>query len=325
MQPRDSLRATLVATVWGVNFVVIDEGLRGFPPFLLLAARFLLVAFPLILFVPRPGPWRPILLIGLFMSLGQFSLLYLGLQLGMPAGLASILLQAQVMFGIVISGLALGERASRRQTGGVLVGLMGLGIVALSYGARAPIAPLALTIGAALSWATGNVISRRTKHASGLGLVVWSAIVVPVPALALALLVNGPHAVGHAIAHTDLLTVGSTLYTVTISSLFGYTVWNSLLARYPVGAVTPFALLVPVAGTISAWIVLGQVPTAAEAGGGIVLLAGVAIASLRRTARAGAPAAALPAASSADPYPGSAPPVPPPLSSPRSPSPASRA
>ena len=318
MHPRDSLRATLVAIVWGANFVVIDEGLKGFPPFLLLSARFLLVAFPLILFVPRPGPWKPILMIGLLMSLGQFSLLYLGLQLGMPAGLASILLQAQVMFGIVISSVALGEHASRRQMAGVLVGLLGLGIVALSYGAHAPIAPLALTIGAALSWATGNVISRRSKLTSGLGLVVWSAIVVPVPAAILALIVNGPHAVGHALAHTDLLTVASTLYTVTISSLFGYTVWNSLLSRYPVGAVTPFALLVPVAGTLSAWIVLGQVPTVAEAIGGVVLLGGVAIASLRR-------AGARPVASSADRYPASAPPVRQPLDSRQSPSPTSPA
>lgn len=293
MPPRDSLRATLVAIVWGANFVVIDEGLKGFPPFLLLAARFLLVAFPLILFVPRPGPWKPILLVGLLMSLGQFSLLYLGLQLGMPAGLASILLQAQVMFGIVISSAVLGEHASRRQMAGVLVGLIGLAVVALSYGANAPIAPLALTIGAALSWAIGNVISRRSKLGSGPGLVVWSAIVVPVPALLLSLIVDGPHAVGHALAHTTLLTVGSTLYTVTISSLFGYVTWNSLLTRYPVSAVTPFALLVPVAGTLTAWIVLGQVPTAAEAIGGVVLLGGVAIASLRRAGARQAVASSL--------------------------------
>lgn len=325
MHPRDSLRATLVAIVWGANFVVIDEGLKGFPPFLLLSARFLLVAFPLILFVPRPGPWRPILLVGLFMSLGQFSLLYLSLQLGMPAGLSSILLQAQVMFGIVISSAVLREHASRRQVVGVAVGLAGLATVALSYGANAPIAPLALTLGAALSWAIGNVISRRSQIGSGPGLVVWSAIVVPLPALALALIVNGPHAVGHALADTSWLTIGSTLYTVTISSLFGYTTWNSLLTRYPVSAVTPFALLVPVAGTISAWIVLGQVPTAAEAAGGVVLLGGVAIASLRRGVRAGSPASAHPAASSGGPYPASVPPAPPPLDSPRSPSPASRA
>lgn len=318
MQPRDSLRATLVAIVWGANFVVIDEGLKGFPPFLLLAARFLLVAFPLILFVPRPGPWKPILMVGLFMSLGQFSLLYLALQLGMPAGLASLLLQAQVMFGIVISSIVLGEHASRRQVAGVLVGLAGLAVVALSYGAHAPFAPLALTIGAALSWATGNVIVRRSKIGSGPGLVIWSAIVVPIPALAMSMLVNGPHAVGHALAGTSWLTVGSTLYTVLLSSLFGYVTWNSLLSRYPVGAVTPFALLVPVAGTVSAWIVLGQVPTVAEAVGGLVLLAGVAIATLRR-------AAVRPDASSADPCQASAPREPPPRDSRLSPSPASPA
>src|ERR1700722_2315850 len=126
MSPRDNLRAALVATIWGANFVVIDEGLKGFPPFLLLAARFLLVCFPLIFFIPRPGPWRQILLIGTFMSLGQFTLLYLALHLGMPTGLASLLVQAQVIFTIGLSRVALGERPTQRQLIGVGLGLTGL-------------------------------------------------------------------------------------------------------------------------------------------------------------------------------------------------------
>ena len=96
------------------------------------------------------------------------------------------------------------------------------------------------------------------RSASGFGLTVWSAIVVPIPALALALVINGPHAVDHAVAHVGWLTIGSTLYTVLGASLFGYGVWNSLLSRYPVGSVVPFTLMVPAAGIATAWIVLAQ-------------------------------------------------------------------
>ena len=222
MTPRDNFRAALVAIIWGANFVVIDEGLKGFPPFLLLAARFLLVTFPLVFFIPRPGPWRQILLIGTFMSLGQFMLLYIALHLGMSTGLASLLVQVQVIFTIGISRVVLGERPTRQQLLGVGIGLVGLAVLVLGRGAHTPLGPLAITVAACLSWAIGNVLARRSKIKSGLGLTIWSGIVVPIPALALALLVNGSHEIGHAVAHISWLTIFSVLYTVLGASLFGY-------------------------------------------------------------------------------------------------------
>ena len=41
---KHSSLAVLVAVVWGVNFVVIDQGLAGVPPLLLVAIRFTFVA-----------------------------------------------------------------------------------------------------------------------------------------------------------------------------------------------------------------------------------------------------------------------------------------
>ena len=320
MSPRDNFRAALVATIWGANFVVIDEGLKGFPPFLLLCARFLVVLFPAIFLVPRPGPWRTILSIGLFMSLGQFGLLYLSLHLGMPAGLASLLVQVQVIFSIAISRVALKERPTRQQLLGVVIGIVGLTVLIAGRAAAAAILPLVVIIGGCLAWSIGNVMSRRAQIASGFGLTVWSGIVVPIPALALAFLINGPHAVGDAVSHIGIVTILSTLYTAVLCSLFGYGVWNSLLSKYPVGSVVPFALVVPAAGIATAWIALGQVPTITEIIGGVILLVGIATTTIQRR-RAGA----RPAASNGDPYPASAPREPQPLDSRLSPSPASPA
>ncbi|MDE3134434.1 MAG: EamA family transporter [Acidobacteriota bacterium] len=336
MSPRDNFRAALVAIIWGANFVVIDEGLKGFPPFLLLCARFLVVLFPAIFLVPRPGPWRTILQVGLFMSLGQFALLYLSLHLGMPAGLASLLVQVQVIFSIGISRVFLREHPTRQQLLGVGVGLVGLAVLVAGRAGSAGLLPLVIIILACLAWSIGNVMSRSAQFTSGFGLTVWSGIVVPIPALALAFLVNGPHTVDHAVTHIGWLTIASTLYTAILCSLFGYGVWNSLLSRYPVGSVVPFALVVPVAGIATAWIALGQAPSISEVIGGAILLAGIATTTLqlrraaaRPTALAAATtlqrAAARPDASSADPYPGSAPPAPQPCDSRLSPSPASPA
>ena len=80
MSPRDSLLAALVAVIWGLNFVVIDWGMHGVPPLLFAAIRFTAVVLPAVFLVPRPQVgWRPVVLVGVFMSMGQFGFLYASL------------------------------------------------------------------------------------------------------------------------------------------------------------------------------------------------------------------------------------------------------
>ena len=286
MSPRHSLLALLVVVIWGLNFVVIDAGLVDVPPLVFLALRFIAVCIPAIFFVrpPKIG-WRNIVLIGSFLSLGQFALLYLALALGMPPGLASLILQTQVIFSLVISALFLHERPTRRQLIGTIVGMLGLIVVIVGHSSAAPWLPLLVTLGSALSWAIGNVLARRSKAASGLGLVVWSGTVVPLPALALALVVESPPVVWDALSHLSLAAILSTLYTAVAASLVGYGIWNTLLARYPTSAVVPFTLLVPVVGIVAAWLVQGEVPGVLELLGGAVMLAGLAAAVVQWRSR----------------------------------------
>jgi len=294
MSPKHSMLAVLVMLIWGANFVVIDEGLADVPPLLFLAMRFTFVALPLVFFVPLPrGGWRNVVAIGAFMSLGQFSLLYLALHLGMPAGLASLVLQAQVIFTIVIAAVVLKEPPTRRQVAGATIGTAGLGLVVIAHGVSAPVVPLIVMLGAATSWAIGNVIARRAGIASGFSLVVWSALVVPLPALGLSLLVDGGDEVGRALTHLSVTAIASTGYTAIGASLLGYGIFNSLLARYPASAVVPFVLLVPIVGIATAWIVQDEVPSALELVGGAVMLAGVAAATISRRRGPVMPAARL--------------------------------
>jgi O-acetylserine/cysteine efflux transporter len=294
MSPRHALAAVAVAVIWGANFVVIEAGLHDMPPLTFVALRFVAVLVPAIFFVKRPNAsWRDIFLVGLFLSFGQFGLLYLSLHLGMPPGLASLVVQVQVIFTVVIAALALHERPTRRQQLGVLVGLVGLTVVALGRTADTPLLAVLLCLAGALSWATGNVVTRRVGTASGLSMTVWSALVVPVPMFALSLLVDGPEAVANGLRHINAVTIGSTLYTAYLCSLFGYGVWNSMLARYPTASVVPFTLLVPVSGIATAWIVRGEQPTLGTALGGLLLLLGVLVTSVSRR-RAPRPAPTTP-------------------------------
>ncbi|WP_309068140.1 EamA family transporter [Microbacterium sp.] len=281
MSRRDALLAALVAVIWGLNFVAIDLGMGDVPPLLFLAARFAAVVLIAIWFVPRPRvAWGKVAGVGAFMALGQFGFLYASMAAGMPAGLASLVLQAQVVLTIVIAAGVLRERPTPAQVAGVALGCVGLAIVGAGRGGHVPLAALALCLAAALSWAVGNVIARAAKAQGGLAMTVWSGLVVPVPALALALLIDGPDAVARGIAAFGWEAGLSTAYTVVAATLVGYGIYNGLLARNPASSVAPWILLVPVVGMLSAWIVLGETPNAAELGGGTLLVAGVVVASL---------------------------------------------
>ena len=279
MTPRHTLLALLVVVIWGLNFVIIDAGLGDVPPLLFLALRFLLVSFPAVFFIKPPNiGWRNVLLIGSFLSLGQFALLYLALSLGMPPGLASLLLQTQVVLSIIVSAIVLRERPTRRQLVGIIIGMVGLAVVVIGHSYAAPWLPVVILLLSALSWAIGNVLSRRAKASSGLSLVVWSGLVVPIPALLLSLLVDSPPVVWQALTHLSWPAILSTLYTAVAASLIGYGIWNTLLAKYPTSAVVPFTLLVPVIGIFTAWLLVGEEATVSELIGGLVMLAGLAIA-----------------------------------------------
>ncbi|RZS66597.1 O-acetylserine/cysteine efflux transporter [Agromyces ramosus] len=290
MTPRHLLLGALVALIWGVNFVAIDLGLRDTLPLVLVALRFALVAVPLVFLVPKPdAPWRVIAGIGLFMSAGQFGLLFTALHLGLPAGLAAVVLQCQMIFTLALGAVVLRERPTRMQLAGAALAVGGLGVVALGrldgaagFGA---VVPMLVCVAAGLSWGVGNVISRSAGGANGFGIVVWSALVVPLPVLGMSLLLDGPVAVGEAFTTIGWPTIASVAYTAGLASLVGYTIWNMLLGKYPAGLVAPFALLTPPVGLAAAALLLGQVPNALELAGSALLVGGVAAGQVRRRVR----------------------------------------
>ena len=216
------------------------------------------------------------------MSVGQFGFLYSSLAAGMPPGLASLVLQVQVVFTAVFGSVLLREHPTAAQAVGAALGLAGLGVIAVGRGAAVPLPALGLCVAAAACWGAGNIAARRLRGVNGLSLTVWSGLVVPVPLLLLAAAVEGPYAVGQALTHLTAANWASTAYTAVLASLFGYGVWNSLLSRHPAAQVAPFSLLVPVVGLATAYLARGERPSGWSIVGGALLLGGVAVTVLRQ-------------------------------------------
>ena len=274
---RHLLLAWLAVLVWGVNFTVIDAGLADFPPLLFAALRFAAVAV-CCLFVPRPQiAWRWLLLVGLFTGTGQYALLYLGMAAGMPAGLSSLVMQAQVVFTLVFAALALRERPSPRQAFGIAVSALGLGIVGLARGGSVSVLSLLLVLGGAASWAIGNVCTRIAKPDNGFRLVIWSSVVPPLPLLALSLLHEGAHRDITAFGHAGLGAWLSLAYSVGLSTILAMGSWSLLLSRHPADRVVPYALAIPVIGFLTGHIARDESVTAPMLLGAAVVILGLAL------------------------------------------------
>jgi O-acetylserine/cysteine efflux transporter len=296
MPARSIALLVLVTAVWGVNFVVIHVGLDHFPPLLFNALRFALMALPAVILVGRPRvPWRFVLAFGFLLGVVKFGLLFVSLDLGMPAGLSSLLLQLQVVFTIAFAGFVLHERPRREQVVGASIAFAGLAVIGIDRAASAPIVPFLLIIAAAAAWGVTNVITRMAQPPDPLAMLVWASLVPPVPLLGLSLLFEGPTEMGDALASADPAGLAALAFVALAAGLFGFAAWTTLLKRHTAASVTPFALLVPVFGMASAAVFLGERPSALELGGAALICAGLA-ATLLPARATEPPAAAVPAA-----------------------------
>ncbi|WES70513.1 O-acetylserine/cysteine exporter [Superficieibacter sp. HKU1] len=284
MTRKDGLLALLVVVVWGLNFVVIKVGLHNMPPLLLAGLRFLLVAFPALFFVARPKvPLRLLLGYGLTISFGQFAFLFSAIKFGMPAGLASLVLQAQAFFTILLGAFAFGERLQGKQLAGITLAVFGVLVLIESSlnGQHVAMLGFMLTLAAALSWACGNIFNKKIMQLENrpavMSLVVWSAPFPVVPFLLASLIFDGPAAILQSLVAIDMTTILSLIYLAFIATIVGYGIWGTLLGRYETWRVAPLSLLVPVVGLASAALLLGETLTLLQLVGAALIMAGLYI------------------------------------------------
>lgn len=275
---RHLLLALLIVTIWGSNFVAIKVALRELPPLLLCTVRFICVALPVVFFVPRPKVrWQQLAVYGLSMFAVHFGLLFLGMKLGVSAGLASLTLQFQVFVTLALAAALLKERITLVQLTGALIAFGGFGVVAAHTGGDVTAAGLVCVLLAACSWGYANLVSKRLGAVNPLALVVWGSVFVPVPMALASLVFEGPTLIVHSLTHAGAATVGSVAFIVYGSTLLAYSLWSWLLARHPASTIAPFTLLVPVSGMLSSSVLLGEPLPGWKIQAAILVLSGLAL------------------------------------------------
>ncbi len=243
------------------------------------------MAFPAIFFVARPKiPLSLLLGYGLTISFGQFAFLFSAIKFGMPAGLASLVLQAQAFFFTIILGaFAFGERLQGKQLVGIALAVFGVLVLieASLNGQHVGMLGFMLTLAAALSWACGNIFNKKimqhTSRPAVMSLVVWSALIPIVPFFLASLLLDGPTQIAQSLVAVDLTTILSLVYLAFVATIVGYGIWGSLLGRYETWRVAPLSLLVPVVGLASAAVLLDETLSGLQLLGALLIMAGLYI------------------------------------------------
>lgn len=254
-----ALLALAVVAVWGSNFAVIKIALGHLPPLLFATLRFAFAVFPAIFFIKRPPvPWRHLAAYGALIGAGQFGILYVAINGHIAAGLASLVVQTQVFFTIILSILIERENVRPFQWAALLLAATGIGVIALHTDGDTDALGIVLVLIAAMSWAAGNLVAKRSGKVNMLAYVVWASPFSVLPLLAVSLMFEGPHAIVEGLRQADATTWAAVLWQSIGNTLFGYVAWGWLLARHPAAIVVPSALLVPVFGMGTTALVLAE-------------------------------------------------------------------
>lgn len=262
MQPKSSislfhfLLAILIAAVWGGSFIAIKKGLTSFPPFLFASLRFLLCALPFVFFVPRPTSWSSIFKIGFGFTL-QFTCLFLGMKLGAPAGLSSLIMQSQVLLTALVATLFLKERLNIWQWGGIVIASVGISCIALRQNDLGQKTGLLMILLGSVGWMLANIFIKQSGAKNALHLMIWVSLVPPLPLLALSYGFER-HLWMDVALQMQLSGILSLAFVAYGSTLLGYTLWGFLLRKYPASLVVPFSMLVPIFGMGFGWFLLGE-------------------------------------------------------------------
>ena len=276
MPYRHVLIVVLVPIIMGFGFVISKPAMEFFPPILLNGLRWSLSGLIMFWFFPFPKKYfKQIFFIALIGCTIQYSLTYSGLKI-VDASSATLFVQAEVPFGLLVAFLILGEKPSIRNIIGVIIAFIGIYILTGDPKLEGKLIGVILLLLGAFTWAFAQVLAKPiSQKMNALTLTAWIGVFAgPQSILASTLIEGNPI---EFIMSANLMAWIIMLYLALIMNVLGYSLWYFVLGKYPVNFVMPGLLLLPVAGLLTAVLLLGETLTFYNLLGGSVVIVGVAL------------------------------------------------
>ncbi len=274
--------------LWSTGFIVAKFAAPHAPPLTFLLYRFagvIVVLLPLVWLTRAPWPrspraWFDTMLVGVLLQATYLGGVWVAIALGMPAGVSSLLVGTQPLLTAVF-GATVGERVTRVQWLGLLLGIVGITLVLSDRLTLAGVGPLALAVnGLALVGITAGTLYQKRRGAhidlrTGSVIQFGASFVVLLPfAVAFESLV-----VSHTIEFWAALA-----WSIIALSLVAISLLLVMIRRGRATEVASLMYLTPAVTALLAWLVFGERLGMLAWVGVVITMAGVALV-LRRWGR----------------------------------------
>jgi len=255
MKKIDLLIGVAIMCLWGFNFSVIKLGVNHLDPLVLTALRFFFASVPLVFFIKRPKvKWRYLIGYGLTFGVGVWGMATWAIELGLSAGLASLLLNVSVVSSLLLGWFFLNESITLNKSLGAGLALLGLFIIITIEGGSISWSGFMLILVASTFWSINGLVVKWANTTSIFAFNIWAMLFAPIPLLMLAWLTHGAEVVTQLFTHLNQSAVFSVLFQAYPTTLLGYWVWNKLIMKYTLSTVAPLTLLVPIFGLLGGFI-----------------------------------------------------------------------
>ena len=271
MKPRDIALALAAPVLWGVGFTFAKPALAQFPPMLMMVMIY--VATTTLLLGRRRRLRTPLwamLAIGAGGGAVQSILIFSGLS-HLPTSTAVLVVQSQVPFAVLWAWLIGKERLSAARLVGIATAIGGVALIAGAPEATSDYPSLLLVVLGALVWAAAQALIRAFGRDDGPTMTGMIGLVsAPLALIGSLLFESGQR---EALQTATLADWGALAVVFLLGYLLAYSAWYQVLGKYRVDQVTPFVLLMPVAGVVTGALALGeQLTPSVLIGGGIILV-----------------------------------------------------
>lgn len=263
MTTKDILITITLMCLWGFNFSAIKLGANQIDPILLTAMRFTFAVFPAIFFIKRPRvDIRYLFAYGTTFGAGVWGMMVWSINLGVSAGMAGLLLNMSVVFGLLLGYFAFKESITLNKQVGTALAVLGLAVCLTLDDGSVPLIGLPLALIAAFSWSLMGVIVKHSKTKQIFAFSVWGMLFAPIPLVLLAYVFHGAEAFSSLPSQMNTEVWFSVLFQAYPTTLFGYWIWNKLTLKYPLSTIASFTLLTPIFGLVGSVIFYNEaVPT----------------------------------------------------------------
>ncbi|EKO3386450.1 EamA family transporter [Vibrio fluvialis] len=259
MQGRDLLLIISVMAIWGFNFSMIKLGVSEMDPLLIAAARFFCATFPIIFFVRKPNvQWRYLMAYGLVFGTGIWGMASCSITFGLSSGMASVLLQTDVLTTVLVGVLLYKEVISARMAAGIVVSVVGLVVSIIYTNGNVTLAGVLFIMISAICWPLAGVIVRKSSTRSAFAFNIWGMLFAPLPLVALSVGMNGWDVLSTTYQQWNSNAWISVLFQAYPTTVFGYWVWNKMVLKYPMSQLAPMTLLVSVFALLSGYAIYDE-------------------------------------------------------------------